>query len=244
VSKTFYFIGNFCFFAVPIFIVLAVCIFSIWVSVIFGTNDPELVDRVVLIRQIQFRDFRQLAPAMLVRFTDRVEFEFGLCAKQRLRFKFSPFERYIILRYQNPNPAQLPMPTEQLSRCERNLQIIAKVRYLQWMTAVKNAAESERDAIMERIVLELKYWDVVYREFLTAVGLPQPTLQEALLQMEHLINEFKKNESIEHVVEIEKFKQQIIRTFTQYEIKKNLENITNTIDLLFKPAQDNKQKKR
>jgi hypothetical protein len=223
--------------------VLLVWIFSIWVYFIFGTNAPESVDRVVLIRQIQFRDFRQLAPDMVIRFTDRVEFEFGLAAKSKPQFEFSPIVKRIILCYQNPNPAS-PLPAEQLSRCERNLQIIAKARYLQWMTAAKNAVGSERKAVMERIVLELKYWDVVYRDFLTAAGLPQPTIEETLMQMENLINEFKKNESDEQIAQIEKFKQRIIETFTQYEIKKTIEKVTNTLDLFFKPHTKNNTNKK
>ncbi|MDR2644208.1 MAG: hypothetical protein LBC74_15610 [Planctomycetaceae bacterium] len=205
-------------------------------SIIFGTNNPELADRVVLIRQIHFRDFCQLTPEMLVRFTERVEFEFGMDASEKLRFEFSPIVKRVILYYQNQNPVQSPVPTEQLSRCERNLQIIAKVRYFQWMAAEANVTGAERGIFLERIVLELKYWDAVYCEFLTAIGLPQPTKQEALMQIEHLINEFKKGESEEQIARIENFKQIIIAAFTQYEIKKTIENVTNKLDLFFKPS--------
>ncbi|MDR1291669.1 MAG: hypothetical protein LBK06_10760 [Planctomycetaceae bacterium] len=204
-------------------------------SIIFGTNNPESVARDVLIRQIQLRDFQQYTPEMLVRITNRVELEFGVDAGERPKFEFSPVEKWVVLACQSQAPNLPPLPIEQVSQCERNLRIIAKVRYNQWITAEANATTSEREKIMERIVIELKYWDVVYREFLTAAGLPQPTIQETLMQTEYLVNEFKEGESAEQIERIENFKRNIIRTFAQHEIKRTLKDATNTLELFFKP---------
>ncbi|MDR2761767.1 MAG: hypothetical protein LBB88_04115 [Planctomycetaceae bacterium] len=217
-------------------------IFSIWISIIFGTNNPETIDRVTLIRQIQLRDFRQLSPKMLDRITNRVELEFGIDSKEKPKFEFSPTVKRIILLFQNHDPTKLPPPSEQLSRCERNLQIIAKVRFFQWMEMVESTktnetrkSKAERDAVMEKIIAELKYWDSVYRQFLEAINLPQPTIQEALEQMENLVNEFKRNESPEQIERIENFKCELIARCTQQEIKKAVKEITNAFDIFFKP---------
>ncbi|MDR2172445.1 MAG: hypothetical protein LBP59_20070 [Planctomycetaceae bacterium] len=228
--------GNICFFVVPIIIVILSWFFSVWFFIIFGTNDPEGVDRFVLVRQLQFRDFRQLTPEAVIRFTNRVELEFGLDSLERPKFEFSFLVKRIILRYQNPNPFKSPPPAAQLSRCERNLQLIAKTRYFQWMETTSNADKSDYAKKFERIVAELKYWGKVYYDFLDALGLPRPTIQEELEQMENLINEFKKGEPAEQVDRIENFKREIIKAYMQNEIKNAVENVTNTIDLFFKPT--------
>jgi hypothetical protein len=235
-SKLFYFIINFCFWFIPISIVFGVCTFSVWVCIIFGTNDPELVSRAVLIRQIQFRDFQQFSPEMLVRMTNRVELEFGLDSEERIRFEFSPIEKRIILSCQNQSLKLPPLPMDRISQCERNLRIIAKARYNQWIKAEANANTKEREKIMKRILLELDYWDGVYREFLTAIGLPQPTIQETLIQTDYLVNEFKEGESTEQIAQIENFKRKIIGAFAQHEIKKTIDKATNTLELFFKPT--------
>ncbi|MDR2346152.1 MAG: hypothetical protein LBE18_08815 [Planctomycetaceae bacterium] len=204
-------------------------------SVIFGTNNPETIDRIVLVRQIQLRDFSQFSSEMLERFTNRIESEFGINAHQKPQFDFSPIVKRIILYYQNPNQIHQPKPSEKLLRCERNLQIIAKIRYYQWITELKNTPKSEYNTVMEQIIRELKYWDKMYRDFLTALELPQPTVQEALIQLEHLVNEFKKNESSEQITQIENLKRNIIKKFTQHEINNAVKHITNTLDSFFKP---------
>jgi hypothetical protein len=223
--------------------------FVFWVNVVFGVMDPESVDRAVLIRQIQFCDFQKIPREVVVRVVNRVDVEFGLDAKLKPEFKFSAIEKLIIAKYQNQFQKNIidKKSNTQTSRCECNLQVIAKVRYFQLMQAEADAAmksEVDRKIVMKRIVMEVKYWDKVYRDFLAAADLPQPTFEEALEQIEKMISDFKQNESADQIRKIELFKQKIFKSLTQHEVNDAIKNITNTINTLFTPAKKIKQKEK
>ncbi|MDR2756866.1 MAG: hypothetical protein LBC20_14300 [Planctomycetaceae bacterium] len=237
-------VGNSCFFAGP-FVVLAVGIAMISMRGIWGSIDPETIDRTNLIRVMKLRDFRTLPPKTVEALTHRAETEFGRQSDNKPVFQFSKTEKKIYAYFQNNR-------SEQKSFFEINLLLMARTRYFQWMNDYASASPEQQIVLMSEVVDDMKYWESVFMDFLHAAGLPIPSIAELIREFENMIEQFKIGATPEEIAQIDHFKQRMNTAYLAYEVQSATQNfsgnISATISNMFdsflkKPKKNEKEKK-
>jgi hypothetical protein len=238
-------IGQGCFFAGP-FVVLAIGLAMISMHGLFGSINPETMDRADLIHVMRFRDFRKLPPETVTALTYRVEAEFGRRSPNKPKFEFSETERKIYVYFQNSR-------SEQKSCFETNLLLMARTRYFQWMNDYVSASQEQQAVLMKEVVDDMKYWEKVYMDFLHASGLPIPSMAELIREFENMIEQFKIGATSEEIVRIDNFKQRINTAFIASEIQGKAQNLSGNISttvskmlgtFLIMPKKKEKEKKK
>ncbi len=189
---------NVLFFGGPVFVLLT-ALAAAALAPIFGPIEPANVDRATLVRIMQLRDFQKMSTENRAAWTDRAEAEFGRGGVMRPVFAFSPLEKKIYAHFRG---SDRPAP----SRFERNLQLMARIRYFQWMSEYEQATEPERALLMRRISDDMTYWEWLYYDFLSAAELPRPTWAELIQEFEKMIEGFKVGATPEEQARIDRFK--------------------------------------
>jgi hypothetical protein len=245
IRKFFRLAGTGCFFAGP-FAVLAVGIVMILMRGIFGSINPETMDRTNLIRVMKFRDFRTLPPETVTALTYRAEKEFGRQSGSKPVFQFSKTERKIYAYFKNSR-------SEQKSFFETNLLIMARIRYFQWMNDYTSAPPERQVLLMKEVIDDMNYWELVFMDFLRAAELPIPSLAELIREFENMIEQFKIGATPEEMTRIDNFKQRMNTAFVAYEIQSAAQNfsgnlsatVSNMFDSFLKtPKKIEKEKKK
>ena len=193
---------------------------------IFGDIDPETIDRQTLVRVIEFRDFRRFPTDLIERLTDRVEQEFGRHAPQQPVFDLPPWEKKIHLYFQTHR-------SEQLSRFEINLTLMAKIRYLHWMKEYQDAPLAQKRALMSDVREDMRYWQAVYLDYVRYLEQPEPTELELLLESQRMIENFKVDASPENAKLIDSFAQSIVQSVIAAEASKKAAAVGEFIRGLF-----------
>jgi hypothetical protein len=223
--KFFRVIGRGCFFAGP-FVVLAFGIVMISMHGLFGSINPETMDRANLIFVMKFRDFRRLPPETVTALTHRAETEFGRMSSNKPKFEFSEAERKIYVYFQNNR-------SKQKSFFETNLLLMARTRYFQWMNDYASSSPEQQAVLMKEVVDDMKYWESVYMDFLHASGLPIPSMAELIREFENMIEQFKIGATPEEITRIDYFKQRMNTAIVIGEIQGKAQNISNTVSKMF-----------
>ena len=192
---------------------LAVCFVMIALNSILGNIDPEKTDRQTLVRVMQMRDFHQFSPELIERLADRAEQEFGRRSPNKPVFELRPLEKKIHIYFQTHL-------SEQQSYLERNLTLMAKVRYFQWMYEYDSAARDRKAALMNGVVEEMRYWQEVYLDYVRFLGLPEPTLAELYQDFQRMIESFKTDASPDEMILIDSFAKDMSRALFASEVQK------------------------
>jgi hypothetical protein len=221
ILKFFRMIGKGCFFAVP-FVVLAIGVVMISMHGILGSINPETMGRANLVRVMKFRDFRMLPPKTVTALTLRAETEFGRKSGNKPKFEFSETEKTIYVYFQNNR-------SEQKSFFETNLLLMARTRYFQWMNEYATISPEQQTVLMKEVVDDMKYWELMYMNFLRAVGLPIPSIAELIREFENMIEQFKIGATPEEVARIDHFKQQMNVAIITNEIQEKAQNLSGNI---------------
>jgi len=179
---------------------------------IFGSIEPETIDRQTLVRVIQLRDFRQFSPDLLERITDRAEKEFGRHSPNKPSIEMHPVEKRIHVYFQTNRATRQ-------SYFENNLTQMARVRYFRWMHEHQSATPAQRAALMNEVVEDMRYWQELYFDYLRYLGQPVPTLPELMQDFQRMIEEFKVGASPEEVELIDSFAQTMSRALFFAEVQ-------------------------
>ncbi len=189
---------------------------------IFGPLAPEQLNRGTLIRVIQLRDFRQLPDDKVAALADRAEKEFGRNGIQRPVFAFSGIEKRVFA-YFGAEETRTP------SLLETNLYEMARIRYFQWMNEYERSSEATRIALMQKIVADLKYWQTLYVEFLTAAELPIPSLAKLIHEFEKMITAFKVGAMPSEIKRIDAFKRRLNAAIVASEVGGAVDNFSDNV---------------
>ncbi|GHT14884.1 hypothetical protein FACS1894170_12250 [Planctomycetales bacterium] len=165
-------------------IVFSVCVAMFAARDIFGEIKPETVDRQTFVRIMQFRDFRQCSPELVVRILQRAETEFGSQALQKPVFGYSPLEKRVFLYFEKHRGTTTPL-------LATNLDVMAQKRFFLWIKEYDSATKSEKAVLMKRYVEELHYWQTVYFQYLQALDQPCPNAMQLLEDFQNMIARFK-----------------------------------------------------
>ena len=199
---------------VPFFVV---CFVMIALGDILGHVVPEKMDRQVLVRVMQVRDFRQFSPDLINRLTLRAEQEFGRHSPNKPVFELPFFEKRVHAYFQARRSSQQ-------SHLERNLTLMAKTRYLEWMYEHQSAAPLRKGELMKEVVADMQYWQEVFLEYIRFLGLPEPTLAELYEDFQQMIEAFKVGASPEEAALIDSFAQSMSRALFATEMQKSIFN--------------------
>jgi hypothetical protein len=178
--------------------VFSVCAAMFAAKDIFGEIKPETVDRQTFIRIMQFRNFRQCHPALVVRLLQRAEAEFGMHALQKPVFNYPPYEKRMFLYFQEHRSTTN-------SLLEDNLDVMAQKRFFLWLDEYDSATKSEKKALMKRYVDEVHYWQMVYFQYLEALDQPRPNTMQLLEDFQNMIVRFKIDQTPETIADIDRF---------------------------------------
>lgn len=214
-------LGKLCFFSAPV-IVLIIGVTALLFSDVFGPLKPEKLDRATLIRVMHYRDFRDFSPEMLRQMTDRADAEFGRLATQKPIFSFSGIEKriYAYFRQSERKPP---------NRFETNLLLMARCRYFQWMNDYEAFSERDRSVLMNGIVEDMRYWNTIYMDFLHAVELPIPSLEELIREFDKMVESFKTGASAEEIARIDSFKRRMHGALVAGEIGGAVKNLSENL---------------
>ncbi|MDR2117502.1 MAG: hypothetical protein LBP87_14090 [Planctomycetaceae bacterium] len=237
-------IGGGCFFAGP-FVVLTVGIVMILMHDIFGSINPETIDRADLIRMMKFRDFRVLPLETVEALTYRAEREFGRKSDNKPVFQFSKTEKKLYAYFQNNR-------SKRKSFLETNLLLMARIQYFQWMNNYVSLLPEQRIILMKDVVADMKYWQLVYMDYLYAAELPIPSLSELIQEFDNMIEHFKIGATPEEIARIDDFKQRINNAYAAQEIQDAAQNfsgnisatVSNILDSFLKKPKKNKKEKK
>ena len=185
---------------------------------ILGNVDPEKLDRQMLVRVMQIRDFRQFSPELVERLTLRAEQEFGRHSPNRPVFELPALEKRVHVYFQSHR-------SEQQSYLENNLTLMAKIRYMQWMNAYKSSSRIQKAELMNGIVADMNYWQEIYFDYLRFLGAPEPTSTELIQNFQRMIEAFKVNASPEEVMQIDSFAKDLSRILFAGEVQKSILNL-------------------
>ncbi|MDR0338610.1 MAG: hypothetical protein LBI18_16180 [Planctomycetaceae bacterium] len=244
VRKLFCFIGNSCFFAGPL-VVLAVGMAMIFMRDIFGSINPETIDRTNLVRVMKFRDFRILPLETVTALTHRAEMEFGRQSNNKPVFQFSKTEKKVYAYFRNNR-------SKQKSFFETNILVMAKIRYFQWMNDYATASPEQQVLLMKEVIEDMKYWELMFMDFLRATESPIPSMAELIQEFENMIEYFKIGATPEEIVRIDYFKRRMNAAFVTHEIRNAAQNfsdnvsnaVSNMFDSFLKiPKKNEKEKK-
>ena len=197
-----------------VLLVLTGLVLFVWSSV-FGSFDPEKLDRKTLIRVIQLRDFRQFSPDLIERLTDRAEQEFGRHSPNKPVFVFPHWEKKIHIYFQARR-------SNQQSYMETNLTAMARVRYFQWMQEYQSAAPDRKVALMNEVVEDMRYWQTLYLDYMRCLEQPEPTLAELHQDFVRMIESFKVGASPEEIVQVDSFSRDMSRALFVAEVQKTI----------------------
>ena len=197
-----------------ILLLLTGAVLFVW-SGVFGSIDPEQLDRQTLIRVIQLRDFRRFSPDLIERLTDRAEQEFGRHSPNKPVFEFPHWEKKIHIYFYNHR-------SNRQSVMETNLTVMARVRYFQWMQEHQTAAPDRKAALMNEVVEDMRYWKTLYFDYLRCLEQPEPTLAELHQDFVRMIESFKVEASPEEIVQIDSFATDMSRALFVAEVQKTI----------------------
>jgi len=197
---------------------LAVCFVMIALDGILGQVDPEKLDRQTFVRVMQLRDFRQFSPELTERFTLRAEQEFGRHSPNPPVFELPDWEKRIHIRKQTQR-------SDQPSFMERNMGLMARVRYFQWMYEHDAADRVRKAELMNDVVADMRHWQEVYLDYVRFLGLPEPTLAELAQDFQRMIEDFKVDASPEEVELIDSFAGELNLAFAASEVLNRLPNL-------------------
>jgi len=196
---------------------LAVCLVMIALDDILGNVDPETLDRQMFVRVMQLRDFRHFSPELIERFTLRAEQEFGRHSPNPPVFELPGWEKRIHVRKQTQR-------SEQPSYMERNMGLMAKMRYFQWMHAHDAADRVQKAELMNDVVADMRHWQGVYLDYVRFLGLPEPTPAELFQDFQRMIEDFKADASPEEIALIDAFTQNLSRILFASEVQGVIRN--------------------
>ena len=197
-------IYRFSFYLIPLpFFV--VCFVMIALGSILGKVDPENMDRQTIVRVMQLRDFRQFSPDLVNRLTLRAEQEFGRHSPNKPVFELTFVEKRVHVFFQARR-------TSQQSHLERNLTLMAKTRFLEWMYEYQSAAPPRKAELMKDVVDDMMYWQEVFLDYIRFLGLPEPTLAELYEDFQRMIDAFKVGATPEEVALIDSFAKEMSRS--------------------------------
>jgi len=205
------------FFLIPLPFI-AVSLVMIALNGILGNVDPEKADRQTLVRVMQLRDFRGFSPDLIKRLTDRGEQEFGRHSPNKPVFGVPFWEKWIHVYFQTHRSSRQ-------STLERNLTLMARARYFQWMVEYQSATLNRKSALMNEVVEDMRYWQGVYLDYVRFLGQPEPTLAELYQDFQRMIEAFKVGASPEEITLIDSFAQSMSRALFAAEVQKSLFNL-------------------
>ena len=182
---------------------------------IFWNVEPETINRQSLVRVIQLRNFDRFSPDFIERLTSRAEQEFGRHAPNRPVFELPQWEKRIHVYFQKNKP------TTQ-SYLEKNLTLMARIRYFQWMIEYQSDSLPQRAMLMGNVIEDVRYWRDVYFEYIRFLGQPEPTLAELQEEFQKMIESFKIDASPEDVELIDSFAQDMTRLMFAAEVQKTV----------------------
>ena len=197
---------------------LAVCFVMIALDGILGNVEPEKLDRQTFVRVMQLRDFRQFSPELIERFTLRAEQEFGRHSPNPPVFQLPGWEKRIHIRKQTQR-------SEQPSFMERNMGLMARVRYFRWMHEYTAAERVRKAELMGDVVEEMRHWQEVYLDYIRFLGLPEPTHAELFQDFQRMIEDFKTDASPEEITLIDAFTQDLSRILFASEVQRSIRNL-------------------
>lgn len=196
----------------PLLALLLVTLGFIAVEPVFGPLDAEQasqLNRATLIRIIQLRDFRQMSPETVDALTERACREFGRTGHKAV-FEYSRLEKNLITHYYDAGQTlKKSGKTPQASRLDSNLRLMARSVYFRWLDEYDATSLSEHPAMMKEVVADLKWYEVMYFDFLHSIDRPIPPIPELLQDFDDLINSFKVGESDEKKAKIDQFKRRM-----------------------------------
>ena len=198
-----------------VLLLLTVCFGTVASKGIFWNVEPETISRQTLVRVIQLRDFSHFSPEFVERLTDRAEQEFGRLSPNRPVFELPQWEKQIHIYFQTNKPATP-------SNLENNLNLMARIRYFQWMHEYESGELHQRAALMQSVVEDMRYWRDIYFEYLRFLGQPEPTLAELQEEFLKMIESFKIGASANEVALIDSFTQEMTRAMFAAEVQKTL----------------------
>ena len=193
------------FFGAPVFLIAAACT-AISLQSVFGPVDPEKTDRDRLVRLMQFRDFRMLSDPLVAKLSERYDAEFGRRSGRMPKFRFSTAEKRIYAHY---GGARRTNDT----RFETNLNLVARVKYVDWMDRFESLSRKEQPAMMNEVIDEMKWWEDLYMNFLRTAELPIPSQVELMKEFDNMIESFKIGAEDKDRKRIDRFKQRMIAGF-------------------------------
>ena len=182
---------------------------------IFGHIIPEKIDRSSFVRVMQLRDFRRFAPQVVERVTLRAEQEFGRHSPNKPKFELPIWERWLHTYVQTHQ-------SDQQSRIETNLTMMARIRFFQWMREYQSSTRRQKAALMNDVVEDVYYWQAVYLDYLHSLGFPEPTLAELYQDSERMIENFKVDATQEEIVLIDSFVMEMNRALVVTEVQKSI----------------------
>jgi len=185
---------------------------------IFGRIDPENLDRQTFVRVMQLRDFRQFSPEWVERFTHQAEQEFGRHSPNPPVFQLSLWEKRIHIHFQQHR-------SEQPSYLERNMTLMARGRYFQWMHEYDSASRDRKAELMNDVVEEMRHWQEVYLDYVRFLGLPEPTPAELFQDFQRMIEDFRVDASPDEIALIDSFTQDLSRILFASEVQRSIRNL-------------------
>jgi hypothetical protein len=183
----------------------------------WGNIAPENIDRQTLIRVMQIRDFRRFSPDLVERLTCRAKQEFGRHSPNKPTFEFSSLEKKVHVYFQT-HRSSVP------SSMERNLTLMARTCYFQWMDEYQSATPSRKAVLMSGVVEDMRHWQTIYLDYVRALGQPEPTLAELYKDFQRMIESFKVDASPEEVARIDSFAKEMSRALFVVEAQKSFMN--------------------
>ena len=198
-----------------VLLLLATCFGAVASKDIFWNVEPETISRQALVRVIQLRDFSRFSPCFIERLTDRAEREFGRHSPNKPVFELPQWEKTIHIYFQTNQPTAP-------SNLEKNLNLMARIRYFQWMYDYQSGSLQQRATVMNNVVEDMRYWRDVYFEYLRFLEQPEPTLAELQEEFQKMIESFKVGASSDEVELIDTFAQEMTRSMFAAEVQKTL----------------------
>ena len=193
------------FFAPPVLVILIFCV-AVGLRPLFGPIDPKNVDRACLVQLMKFRNFRTLPPQVVAELAERSDTEFGRRSGKMPEFQFSTTEKKIYAHFGGGRQSNT-------TRFETNLNLMARVKYFNWMERFESLPRRQQPALLNEIIDDMKWWENLYMSFLQAAELPIPTPIELMQQFDDMIESFKVGADDVDIERIDRFKKRMITGF-------------------------------
>ena len=193
------------FFGAPVFLIAVACV-AVGLRPVFGPIDLENIDRNIMVRLLQFRDFRAFPAPLVAKLSERYDAEFGRRGGKMPEFRFSAAQKRIHAHYESKSKTNG-------TRFQTNLNLLARAKYFDWMDRFESLARKEQPALMNEVIDDMKWWEDIYMNFLRAAEIPIPSQAELMRQFDEMIESFKTGAAAEDVKRIDRFKKRMAAGF-------------------------------